>query len=1768
MEKGKLIGKVFGIALVLVLIGAMLGVLPALVGKVEASPVTIYVPDDYPTIQAAVDAASPSDTIIVRDGTYTENIDIDKDHLTIQSENGAEVTIVQAANPNDSVFEVTSDYVNINGFTMKGAHTCYAGIFIYHAGYCNIFNNICENNGLGIWLGYSDNNILHGNVMVLNRYNFGVGGDSYVNNIDSSNTVDGRPIYYLVDVDHRVIDAATNAGYVAVVNSTDIIVKDLTLANNGQGVLFVDTYNSKIENINTSKNEAGLSLIRSGKNIITTDYVSNNFLGIQIDGGGQNTIMNNTVNSSTNDGIVIWVSDNNTLIGNIVNLTLAKGGITLGYADTNIITSNNLSSNKYGIYFEQPSQSNKIHDNNILNNSVGINSNGYYPSSENFIYYNNSIDNVNNVDCGSSTNIWQSPEEITYTYNGNTYTSHLGNYWGDYEDRYPGAGEVDSTGIWDTAYNIDSDADYYPLVEPFDNYNVAAPATVIWDWYDLDAIRNNLSGSYVLMNSLDSSTAGYEGLAGPTANGGNGWQPIGTYGNGFAGSFDGQDYGIADLFIDRPDEWYVGLFSVIDESVVIQNVGVVDSTVTGDCYAGVLVGVNLGGTVSNCYSIGIVAAYRYAGGLAGGNWEGTLSNCHSIVSVNSTDDYAGGLVADNYKGTVSDSYSTGDVTGGDDYVGGLVGTNYEGTVDNSYSDATIAGGGTWSIGGLLGDNYYGTVVNSYSTGPVTADQYAGGLVGCNMHGTVANSYSTGVVVANDYVGGLVGYNRGTITDSYSTGNVVGSGFGSGGLVAVNNQGTVSNSYSTGLVIGDVYIGGLVGLNLGSAVTNSFWDLETSGIDVSDGGTGKTTEEMMSFATFTNTTTVGLDEPWDITAVASGETNNSYIWNIIDGITYPFLSWEPTVIEDTTPPAVSSVSPEDDTADVSIDTVITAIFSEPMDDSTIDANSFTLAGSTVPGTVTYDPATYAATFTPDAALDYNRTYTASLSTAITDLAGNPLTEPYSWSFATELAVISEWMEVTGTDGQGVNIFTTPSLSYPSIAPHFVFSRDLSKGMTGDDVKYLQIILNSDPDTRVAESGAGSPGQETTVFGSLTEAAVIKFQEKYQTEILAPFGLNEGTGYVGVTTRMKLNRLLGVVRHVPESWVLKVTEDEGTENYELEADGLVWWHVEDGELAVDEWNAELTGWVPVMEVGGNPNESRLQTIPEGEAKQRVSVKSTQSERASAILAAMQTVRTDFGLTSFPQELLLAVILVESWPSVHKFDNEIVSADCGRGIMQITTNGLVGSGSGKIETCLPTLHLSSGSGAGRTEDCWGGRCGSVLKRCPNCDCASLECNDWVCRCYCDAACPIKPYNNTVQGIEANIRDGLATLRNAYLDSKCQYYSESCNNDNNQEFVVYVGRNNQIRLTGRCGIPSSESRKCCAWNSAGTCITRCNSKVDEIAKVHKDARGEDVVDILMSCNEFRVIDAVWKYNGRVTEDYKNDRNYLKAIADAFTNIQVYFDFTPNQAEIDKWSEILNWANGVRSTLITIHSPTELRLYDSDGRVCGLVDGIVHAGVPFATYDLVHETIVVWFTDNSHIYEVLGTSIGPYNLDMAAFENGDVTSFMARDISTSPGAVHRYEIDWETLEQGAKGVTIYVDSDGDGIIDYTFTSDSELTGDEFIPPSSACFIATAAYGTPMAEEIQILREFRDEYLLINPLGQALVDLYYGFSPPIAEFITDYPSLKPIVRAALVPAVAVSTVVVNTTDTEKVAVVGLLVLVSVTVAIWVIRRRGGRLQDT
>lgn len=110
------------------------------------------------------------------------------------------------------------------------------------------------------------------------------------------------------------------------------------------------------------------------------------------------------------------------------------------------------------------------------------------------------------------------------------------------------------------------------------------------------------------------------------------------------------------------------------------------------------------------------------------------------------------------------------------------------------------------------------------------------------------------------------------------------------------------------------------------------------------------------------------------------------------------------------------------------------------------------------------------------------------------------------------------------------------------------------------------------------------------------------------------------------------------------------------------------------------------------------------------------------------------------------------------------------------------------------------------------------------------------------------------------------------------------------------------------------------------------------------------------------------------------------------------------------------------------------------------------------------------------------------------------------------------------------------------------------------------CFIATAAYGSYMDGHVDILRQFRDSYLMTTPVGRGLVSAYYRLSPPVARFIDNHPGSKPVVRGMLWPAVALSRVAVSTTLVQKIAAFGGLALVSIALVWWLKRRSPGRLK--
>jgi len=158
--------------------------------------------------------------------------------------------------------------------------------------------------------------------------------------------------------------------------------------------------------------------------------------------------------------------------------------------------------------------------------------------------------------------------------------------------------------------------------------------------------------------------------------------------------------------------------------------------------------------------------------------------------------------------------------------------------------------------------------------------FVGALVGASA-GDVTHCYSTGIVNGLTRVGGLIGRNSGAVTGCYSTVTITGH-HQVGGLIGRHQEGDVTRCYSTGLVDGSWHVGGLVGLNYNGIVSESFWDIQTSGQSSTSSGTSKTTAEMQTASTF-------LSAGWDL--VDETENGREDIWYVFEGQDYPRLWWQ-------------------------------------------------------------------------------------------------------------------------------------------------------------------------------------------------------------------------------------------------------------------------------------------------------------------------------------------------------------------------------------------------------------------------------------------------------------------------------------------------------------------------------------------------------------------------------------------------------------------------------------------------------------------------------------------------------------------------------------------------------------------------------------------------------------------------------------------------------------------------------------------------------------
>ncbi len=244
---------------------------------------------------------------------------------------------------------------------------------------------------------------------------------------------------------------------------------------------------------------------------------------------------------------------------------------------------------------------------------------------------------------------------------------------------------------------------------------IAQGYTIIKTADDLQALKDNLSGKYILMNDIDLS--GYN------------WTAIGTKTNPFSGELNGNGHVIKNLQVDDAAGYRIGLFGVIDGANV-SNVGLENADINVQNVVGILAGAAEASIITNCYSTGSVRGAGWVGGLIGQITNATtINNCFSTANVTGTSSQIGGLVGRLDGSSVSNSYAEGSVLG-KIFVGGLIGNSAEiSNISFSYALGDVKADD--NVGGLLG--YLGDhkiyIDNCYSAGTVEANLSSGGMIG-------------------------------------------------------------------------------------------------------------------------------------------------------------------------------------------------------------------------------------------------------------------------------------------------------------------------------------------------------------------------------------------------------------------------------------------------------------------------------------------------------------------------------------------------------------------------------------------------------------------------------------------------------------------------------------------------------------------------------------------------------------------------------------------------------------------------------------------------------------------------------------------------------------------------------------------------------------------------------------------------------------------------------------------------------------------------------
>jgi parallel beta-helix repeat protein len=356
---------------------------------------------NFSTIQGAINDAETLDghTILVDAGTYYEHVTINKS-ISLVGENRS-TSIIDGNGAGEVVCVNGANHVSIVNFTIQNGDE---GVMFENGNNNTLRNSVITSQGNGVHFVFSDNNTLSGNLIsnnelgigfegehnvlrhnnfVDNRYSFEVSGN-YIQDIDNSNTVNGKTVYYWVNQTNKHVPP--DAGYVALVNCRNMTVENLNLTENGQGLLLAHTTYSTVKNVTVSRNKIGIHFVDSHYNTITNSMILNNTcagLGMSIEQmadwragilfyySHSNIINNSLITFNKGCGIKQSYSNDNS----IINSTISKNegwGMNLGHVENVILNSNLVSENRDGILLGHSSNG-TITDNIVtLNQDRGI----------------------------------------------------------------------------------------------------------------------------------------------------------------------------------------------------------------------------------------------------------------------------------------------------------------------------------------------------------------------------------------------------------------------------------------------------------------------------------------------------------------------------------------------------------------------------------------------------------------------------------------------------------------------------------------------------------------------------------------------------------------------------------------------------------------------------------------------------------------------------------------------------------------------------------------------------------------------------------------------------------------------------------------------------------------------------------------------------------------------------------------------------------------------------------------------------------------------------------------------------------------------------------------------------------------------------------------------------------------------------------------------------------------------------------------------------